>query len=55
MADADFLDGKYAAFGHVTEGQEIADQIAAEAKPIDTNGTMPKSRQPVIKAVRVVD
>ena len=55
VADADFLDGKYAAFGHVTEGQEIADQIAAEAKPIDTNGTMPKSRQPVIKAVRVVD
>ena len=55
VADADFLDGKYAAFGHVTEGREIADQIAAEAKPIDTNGTMPKSRQPVIKAVRVVD
>lgn len=55
VGDADSLDGKYAAFGHVTEGQEIVDQIAADAKPIDTNGTMPKSRQPVITAVRVVD
>ena len=55
VGDADTLDGKYAAFGHVTEGQEIVDQIAADARPIDTNGTIPKKKQPVIKTVRVVD
>ena len=55
VGDADTLDGKYAAFGHVTEGQEIVDRIAADARPIDTNGTIPKKKQPVIKTVRVVD
>ena len=28
-ADATFLDGQYAAFGHVVEGIEVVDQIAA--------------------------
>ncbi len=28
-ADATFLDGKYAAFGHVTEGMDTVDKIAA--------------------------
>lgn len=35
VADADFLDGDYAAFGHVTEGQEVADKIAADAEPTE--------------------
>ncbi len=30
-ADADFLDGQYAAFGHVTEGMDVVDRIAAVA------------------------
>lgn len=55
VADSEFLDGQYAAFGHVTEGQEIADKIAADAKPIDDNGTIPPENQPVITAVRIID
>ena len=30
-ADATFLDGQYAAFGHVTEGIEVVDEIAGVA------------------------
>lgn len=55
VADSEFLDGQYAAFGHVTEGQEIADKVAADAKPIDDNGTIPPENQPVITAVRIID
>ena len=55
VADGDFLDGNYAAFGWVTEGQEIVDQIAKDAKPIDNNGTVPKEEQPVITSIKVID
>lgn len=55
VADSPFLDGDYAAFGRVTEGQEIVDQIAAEAQPIDDNGTIPKDQQPVIETIRITD
>ncbi|MGM9626023.1 MAG: peptidylprolyl isomerase [Eubacteriales bacterium] len=30
-ADAEFLDGQYAAFGHVTEGMDVVDRIASVA------------------------
>ena len=30
-ADAEFLDGQYAAFGHVTEGMDVVDRIASAA------------------------
>lgn len=53
--DASFLDGQYAAFGHVTEGQEVADKIAADAEPLDDNGTVAPEAQPVITAVRITD
>ena len=55
VADSDFLDGQYAAFGHVTEGQDVADKIAADAKPLDDNGTIAKEEQPVITAIRIID
>lgn len=55
VADSEFLDGDYAAFGHVTEGQEIADKIAADAKPLDDNGTIAPEDQPVITSVKVLD
>jgi peptidyl-prolyl cis-trans isomerase B (cyclophilin B) len=55
VGDADFLDGDYAAFGHVTEGQEVADAIAADAKPLDDNGTIAPEDQPVITKVTVID
>ena len=53
--DATYMDGDYAAFGRVTEGQEIVDQIASDAEPIDENGTVPKEEQPVIETIRIVD
>ena len=28
-ADADYLDGQYAAFGHVVEGMDVVDEIAS--------------------------
>ena len=55
VADSPFLDGDYAAFGRVTEGQDIVDKIAADAQPIDDNGTIPKGAQPVIETIRIVD
>ena len=55
VADATFLDGAYAAFGRVTEGMEIAEQIAKDAKPVDGNGTVPPEAQPVIESVVITD
>lgn len=53
--DATFLDGQYAAFGHVTEGQDVADKIASDANTLDDNGTVAREEQPVITAVRIID
>ena len=53
--DSEFLDGEYAAFGHVTEGQDIVDKIAKDAEPIDDNGTIPKENQPVITSIKITD
>ena len=55
VADSAFLDGAYAAFGHVTDGMDVAEQIAKDAKPIDNNGTIPADQQPVIERVTVLD
>ncbi len=51
--DSTFLDGQYAAFGHVTEGMEVVDKIAKDAKPTDNNGTIPKEQQPVINSIKI--
>ena len=53
--DATFLDGQYAAFGHVTEGQDVADKIAADAETLDDNGTVAPENQPVITTIRIID
>lgn len=47
------LDGNYAAFGRVTSGMEIVDKICTEAEPTDSNGTIPKDAQPVIKTITI--
>ncbi len=53
--DSHHLDGLYAAFGHVTDGMNIVDQICANVKVEDDNGTVLEENQPVIKTIRVID
>ena len=55
VGTAPHLDGNYAAFGHVTEGLEIVQKIAKDAKPVDNNGTIPAAQQPVIEKVVITD
>jgi peptidyl-prolyl cis-trans isomerase B (cyclophilin B) len=55
VEDAPHLDGMYAAFGHVTDGQDVVDKIAADAEPLDDNGTMAPENQPVIESVKIID
>lgn len=56
-ADATFLDGNYAAFGHVTEGMEVVDKITSEIAPraLDNNGTISNVDQPVIETITVIE
>lgn len=53
--DSTFLDGDYAAFGHVTEGIEIVDRICEDIKVQDDNGTVAPDDQPVINSIKVID
>ena len=52
-ADSPHLDGQYAAFGKVTDGMDVVDKIANDAKPVDNNGTIPASQQPVINSIKI--
>lgn len=47
------LDGQYAAFGKVTKGMHVVDQIAWNTPVLDNNGTVAKDKQPVIESIRV--
>lgn len=51
--DSTFLDGNYAAFGSVTSGMELVDQICADAEPIDGNGLIAPEAQPVITSITI--
>ena len=51
--DSTFLDGQYAAFGHVTEGMDVVDAVCADAQPTDDNGTIPAEAQPVISSITI--
>lgn len=53
--DSTYLDGEYAAFGTVTEGMEIVDQICKDTKVEDSNGTVSKENQPIIESIKVVE
>ncbi len=53
--DSTFLDGQYAAFGHVTDGMDIVDKICEETPVTDDNGTVPADDQPIINTIEIVD
>lgn len=55
VADATYLDGNYAAFGRVTDGMDVVDRIAKDARPVDSNGTIPAEEQPVIESIVITD
>ena len=52
--DSTYLDGSYAAFGYVTSGMDIVDQICADAEPIDGNGLIAADAQPVIVSITIL-
>ena len=53
--DADYLDGNYAGFGHVTDGMDIVDKICEDTPVKDDNGTVDPKNQPKITSITVVD
>ncbi len=55
QTDSHFLDGQYAVFGYVTEGIEIVDAICKAAEPIDNNGLVEESLQPIMEDIRIID
>ena len=53
--DSASLDGQYAAFGKVTEGMEIVDQICEKTPVVDGNGKVEADKQPKIETIKVID
>lgn len=54
-ADASHLDGQYAAFGCVLSGMEVVDEICANTKVQDSNGTVLAANQPVITSIKRIE
>lgn len=50
-----YLDGEYAAFGHILSGIEIVDKICDDTKVQDGNGSVAKDDQPIIEYVKVLE
>ena len=53
--DSTYLDGQYAAFGYVTEGMDIVDEICENTEGGDGNGFIPEENRPIIETIEVVD
>ena len=51
--DSPHLDGQYAAFGHVTKGMEVVDEICKKTTVQDGNGTVLSEEQPVIEYIKI--
>lgn len=53
--DSTFLDGNYAAFGRVTDGMDIVDDLA-ENTPIvpDSDGEVVSGEQPIIESIKII-
>jgi len=54
-ADADYLDGQYAAFGRVLSGIEVVDAICESTPVTDGNGSVAAENQPVITSIRRIE
>lgn len=52
QTDSTYLDGSYAAFGHVTEGMEVVDKICKE---VPSSDLVDADKQPVITSIKVMD
>ena len=52
--DSEFLDGEYAAFGHVTDGMDVVDKVCTSAEVIDGNGTVAAGKKPVIEYIKEI-
>ena len=50
--DPHFLDGGYAAFGMVTSGMDIVDEIA-ETPVLDNNGRVARDNMPAMKTIKI--
>ena len=53
--NGEYLDGQYAAFGEVTSGMEVVDEICAKTEVEDRNGTVEKENQPIIESIKMID
>lgn len=53
--DGEFLDGQYAAFGHVTSGIEVVDKVCESAIVEDNNGTVAPENQPKIEYIKIIE
>ncbi len=53
--DSTFLDGNYAAFGHVISGMSVVDAIALVQPIPDSDGLVAKEKQPIIEYIKVVE
>lgn len=53
--DSAFLDGQYAAFGYVTDGMDIVDEICENTTGQDSNGIVPVENRPIIEKIVVID
>ena len=53
--DSTFLDGQYAAFGYVTDGMEIVDEICGNTAVQGENGAVQPEDRAVIEKIEVID
>lgn len=53
--DSTYLDGLYAAFGYVTEGMDVVDEIVKNTLVEDDGETVSYENQPVITSIRIIE